>query len=61
MNNKHPYHLVNPSPWPITVSAALLGLTIGTVMFFHSFLYGIKLVYFSFTLLIFLTGFWWRD
>jgi cytochrome c oxidase subunit 3 len=61
MHNKHPYHLVNPSPWPISVSAALLGLTIGGVMFFHSFVYGINLIYFSFILLATLSGFWWRD
>jgi len=61
MHNKHPYHLVNPSPWPISVSAALLGLTIGGVMFFHSFIYGINIIYFSFIMLATLAGFWWRD
>jgi cytochrome c oxidase subunit 3 len=45
--NYHPYHLVNPSPWPISVSAALLGVTIGAVMFFHAFTRGIYLLLFS--------------
>jgi cytochrome c oxidase subunit 3 len=61
MENKHPYHLVNPSPWPISVSAALLGLTIGGVMFFHSFNKGIYIIFISFVLLCTLAGFWWRD
>jgi cytochrome c oxidase subunit 3 len=61
MHNKHPYHLVNPSPWPISVSAALLGLTIGIVSFFHSFNKGIYLLTFSFILVAILAGFWWRD
>ena len=55
MHNKHPF------PWPISVSAALLGLTIGGVMFFHSFINGIYLIYFSFLLVAILAGFWWRD
>jgi len=61
MNNKHPFHLVNPSPWPISVSAALLGLTIGSAMYFHSFNKGIYLVVISFIFVALLAGFWWRD
>ncbi len=49
--NYHSYHLVNPSPWPISVSAALLGVTIGAVMFFHAFTRGIYLLLFSLVLL----------
>jgi len=59
--NKHPYHLVNPSPWPLSVAIAVLGLTIGGVMFFHSFSKGITILGSSFILIIILTGFWWRD
>jgi len=29
----HPYHLVDPSPWPILVSFSLLSLTTGAVMY----------------------------
>jgi len=60
-HNKHPFHLVNPSPWPISVSAALLGLTVGGVMYFHSFNKGIYLVVISFIFVALLAGFWWRD
>ena len=29
----HPYHLVNPSPWPIIGAAAALVLAVGALMF----------------------------
>ncbi len=32
---KHPYHLVDPSPWPIVGSISALLLTGGTVMYMH--------------------------
>jgi len=32
---KHPYHLVDPSPWPIVGSIAALATTVGAVMFMH--------------------------
>lgn len=31
----HPYHLVEPSPWPLLVSLALLTTTLSAVMSFH--------------------------
>jgi cytochrome c oxidase subunit 3 len=31
----HPYHLVEPSPWPLLVSLALLTTTLSAVMTFH--------------------------
>jgi cytochrome c oxidase subunit 3 len=61
MSNKHPFHLVNPSPWPLAVSVALLGLTVGAAMFFHSFTKGIYLLSFSLVLVAIISGFWWRD
>ena len=33
----HPYHLVEPSPWPIMVSFALLTTTLSGVMTFHGY------------------------
>ncbi|MEQ1790472.1 MAG: cytochrome c oxidase subunit 3, partial [Rickettsiales bacterium] len=32
----HPYHLVNPSPWPALGSFALLLTMIGALMFMHN-------------------------
>ena len=35
-DQKHDYHLVDPSPWPIYTSFATLITAIGTVYYFHS-------------------------
>ena len=55
-NQKHPYHLVDPSPWP---SASLLILAYGFITFMHqdkSLLFIIGSV-----ALIASSIFWWRD
>ena len=33
--NKHPYHLVDPSPWPVMGAGSALLLFGGAVMFMH--------------------------
>jgi len=60
-NQKHPYHLVDPSPWPFIASFGLFFLTFGTVMFFHNTknaLFLINLGFFTIFLIMFT---WWRD
>lgn len=37
VSQKHPYHLVDPSPWPILGSLGALASTMGGVMYMHSF------------------------
>ena len=32
-NQKHPYHLVDPSPWPLVTAASLLILAYGFITF----------------------------
>lgn len=34
---KHPFHLVDPSPWPLFVSLGLFSLILGFTMYLHSF------------------------
>ena len=34
-NQKHPYHLVDPSPWPLVTAMSLLILAYGFVTFMH--------------------------
>jgi cytochrome c oxidase subunit 3 len=34
-NKKHPFHLVDPSPWPFVTSMTLLVLCIGGVLYMH--------------------------
>ena len=57
----HPYHLVDPSPWPISMSFSLLILTISAVMYMHGFPYGGELL--SLGTLLTVTGmaFWFND
>ena len=56
-----PYHLVDPSPWPILVSFSLLSLMLGAVKFFHGFPYGSILLKLGFTLTAFSSLLWFRD
>nr|YP_010531683.1 cytochrome c oxidase subunit III [Aspidoscelis marmoratus]UXX18316.1 cytochrome c oxidase subunit III [Aspidoscelis marmoratus] len=55
----HSYHMVNPSPWPVTGATAAFALTGGLVMWFHHN----KLILLQIGLiLLFLTMIqWWRD
>lgn len=56
-----PYHLVDPSPWPILVSFSLLSLTLGAVMYMQGFTYGEYLLSLGFTLTVFGMILWFRD
>lgn len=58
---QHDYHLVNPSPWPICMSAALLGLTGGGVMFMHKMPHGGLIVLASVLAVLAIAFMWWRD
>lgn len=39
-HEQHPFHLVDPSPWPLCTSISALTLTIGSVGWFHGFSVG---------------------
>nr|YP_010586477.1 cytochrome c oxidase subunit III [Pseudoneureclipsis achim]UZZ44278.1 cytochrome c oxidase subunit III [Pseudoneureclipsis achim] len=55
----HPFHLVNPSPWP-TLSAISLMITMsGTIMWFHE--KSSLLMLSGMTILTLITIQWWRD
>ena len=36
----HPYHLVDPSPWPLVGSVSALIIAIGAIMFMHEVKFG---------------------
>jgi cytochrome c oxidase subunit III len=57
----HPYHLVNPSPWPIVGAFSLLGLTLGGAMAMHGHTGGLPLAIFSFMMILYTMYVWWRD
>jgi len=59
--NTHPFHLVDPSPWPFFIAIALLVLTTGTVLYFHSYKYGLFILFFGLSFLLAIMSFWWRD
>jgi cytochrome c oxidase subunit III len=60
-NQTHPYHLVNPSPWPALGSAALFMATLGSAMFFHQKSGGIFLMVSGLFLILYTMYVWWRD
>lgn len=59
--NKHPYHLVDPSPWPLVASFGCFFLTTGIVLFFHGYTDYSTLLFFGFFTIIFVMYTWWRD
>jgi len=58
---KHPYHLVDPSPWPLIASFGCFFFTFGLVMFFHGYLGSSSLIFTGFSLIILIMYTWWRD
>lgn len=56
-----PFHLVQPSPWPILVSFALFNLVMSTVNYFHGTSNGGKFNLLNFIVLIGFMSFWFRD
>uniref|UniRef100_A0AAU8HMQ1 Cytochrome c oxidase subunit 3 n=1 Tax=Rhinella tacana TaxID=2826103 RepID=A0AAU8HMQ1_9NEOB len=55
----HAFHMVDPSPWPLTGATAAFMLTTGLAMWFH---FGSTWILFFGLMLMLLTMFqWWRD
>ena len=52
-NQRHPYHLVDPSPWPFLGSMGAFALTFGTVMYMHNYSLGLALSLFGFFTILF--------
>lgn len=60
-NQRHNFHLVDPSPWPLVTSIGLLGMAVGGVMFFHKFLSGGTVFFLGLITVIYTAILWWRD
>jgi|TARA_B110000261_G_scaffold161026_1_gene201721 heme/copper-type cytochrome/quinol oxidase subunit 3 len=60
-NQRHPFHLVDPSPNPLIASIGALGLTFGSVMFLHNFSGGWSLFCLGLLTILFSMYVWWRD
>jgi cytochrome c oxidase subunit 3 len=62
---KHPYHLVDPSPWPVVGSIAAFLAAVGAVLFMHEIsIWGLPtptLMIIGFLGVLFTMFMWWRD
>jgi hypothetical protein len=58
---RHPYHLVDPSPWPLFASIGALSMTFGGVMWFHSYSGGGFFLLSGMLFVFFCMYTWWRD
>jgi heme/copper-type cytochrome/quinol oxidase subunit 3 len=57
----HPFHLVDPSPWPLLGSIGALTATSGGVMWFHDYSGGGFSLVLGLSIIVFVMAFWWRD
>lgn len=58
---KHPFHIVDPSPWPILSATAIGTTAIGAAMYMHSFIFGDIVFLIGLISIIFCMVVWWRD
>ena len=56
-----PFHLVEPSPWPLLTANAVLSIIIGAVLYFHGIMYGSTLLLLGFFATLFAFILWFRD
>ena len=59
--NAHPFHLVDPSPWPFMGSLGALAATFGAVMWFHDYTGGGFLLSLGLIIIVSVMAMWWRD
>jgi cytochrome c oxidase subunit 3 len=60
-NQRHSFHLVDPSPWPIISAFSAFMLTFGGVLYMHGYAGGSFLWKFGFIMILFMMFVWWRD
>ena len=58
---KHPYHIVDPSPWPLVTSISALVTVVGAAMYMHSYQNGNFILLLGLIMLIASMSVWWRD
>nr|QXF29934.1 cytochrome c oxidase subunit III [Chloeia pocicola] len=56
---RNPFHLVEPSPWPLTASLGAFFLTVGLAAWFHNF--SPLPLFFGITMILLTMIQWWRD
>jgi cytochrome c oxidase subunit 3 len=55
----HPYHMVEPSPWPVLGAGAALMLAVGAILFMHGG--GPWVLLAGLACVLFVMFRWWRD
>ena len=65
-NQKHGFHLVDPSPWPILTAFSALIMIFGFVLYMHSstksqHTFGSFVATFGLILIVLMISCWWRD
>nr|YP_009511845.1 cytochrome c oxidase subunit 3 [Gracilaria gracilis]AXI97722.1 cytochrome c oxidase subunit 3 [Gracilaria gracilis] len=58
---RHPFHLVDPSPWPFVASLSAFSCAIGGVMYMHAYKQGDIVLLCGFIMLFMTMFVWWRD
>jgi cytochrome c oxidase subunit 3 len=58
---KHPFHLVDPSPWPLFASLAGFTTTFGGVMYMHGYTGGFMAFGLGMVMIMYSMYVWWRD
>lgn len=61
IKQKHPYHLVDPSPWPLVLSISCLVTALGAATFMHSFQNAGATLVAGLAMVISGMSVWWRD
>ncbi|MBJ6359882.1 cytochrome c oxidase subunit 3 [Paenibacillus sp. MAHUQ-46] len=61
INKFHPFHLVDPSPWPIFASFSAFFMLVGAVMYMHAYSGGFFLLVTGALILAYSFIVWWRD
>lgn len=57
----HPFHIVDPSPWPLVVSLSAFTTTFGLVLWMHGYVQSFMFVFLSISILVLNMCLWFRD
>lgn len=57
----HPFHIVDPSPWPFLASLGAFFTLFGFAMYMHYYEFGFNLFLGGLILLVSIMAIWWRD
>jgi cytochrome c oxidase subunit 3 len=57
----HPFHLVQPSPWPVLISIAALNTMFGAALYMHFYKGGLLALCWGLFNVILVMSLWWRD